>query len=274
MGKITVKTTDKKSGAVNIKVTKTRSRVSKNVKRAIKRAINAASETKIAVKQIWQQNIVLGAGLDAGSGLGLTTSGISGTPTTILPPLPQGDGDSQRDGNVVNPKKLVLKYSLRALDTTGNTAGTNPFRGKPFYARVIVYNKRYAIDDYANSGIIDKGTGVGNIDSSPDSWLEPYNKRDFKILYSKTYKMCAFSDTSVTPPSLENMPNGFKNFIMAKANIKIPKRLYYAKDADSDPQNCAPKMAVCICNVDGTVVTNVQYRLQVNTEAQLFYQDS
>lgn len=260
-GRMKITTTSTKTGKV-LKVVTAKVGVAKNVKKAIKRAINANIETKVAVKQVWQQNIVLGAGLDAGSGLGLTTTGISGAPSTILPSLTQNSSDAGRVGNLVKTKKLVLKYSLRALDTTGQTAGTNPFKGKPMYARVIVYNKRYAIDDYANSGIIDKGATVGNIDSSPDSWLEPYNRKDFRILYSKQFKLCAFSDKDgANPLTNENMPNGFRNFVNAKAIIKIPKKLYYAKDADSDPQNCSPKMAVCICNCDGTVVTAIQYRV-------------
>lgn len=244
------------------------------VKKYVNRRLNNAIETKIAVRQVWQQNVVLGAGLDAASGLGLTTSGLAGTPTTILPDVTAGSGDANRDGDVINPKKMVLKLSLRALDTTGNVAGTNPFRGKPMLCRVIVYNKRYANDDYANSGILDKGNTVGNIDSSPDSWLEPYNKKDFIIWYSKTFKMCAFSDTGTTPPTLENIPSGYVNYIAKRINIKIPKKLVFAKTADSQPQNYSPKMSICMCNVDGTVVSNVQYRIQVNAESQLYYTDA
>lgn len=249
-------------------------KVSQPVKTAIKRAVNNAIETKIAVKQIWQQNLVQGAGWDPASGLGLTTSGLGGTPTTILPSLPAGTGDANRVGDLVNPKRLMLKLSLRALDTTGNTAGTNPFRGKPMYVRVVVYNKRYAIDDYSPAGIIDKGNTVGNLDSSPDSWLEPYNKRDFKIFYSKTFKMCAFGDTSTTPPTLENMPNGYVNIVVKKISLKLPKKLFFAKNADSDPQNSSMKMGIAMCNVDGTVVSNTQFRVQVNAESQLYYTDA
>lgn len=249
-------------------------KVSVPVKKAIKRAINTAIETKISTKQIWQQNVVQGAGLDPGSGLGLTTTGISGAPSTILPSLPSGNGDANRDGDIVNPKRLVLKFSLRALDTTGNVTGTNPFRGKPMLCRVIIFNKRYAIDDYSPAGILDKGNTVGNLDSSPDSWLEPYNKKDFRIFYSKTFKLCAFSDTGTTPPTLENIPNGYVNYIAKKVSLKLPKKLYFAKTADTDPQNSSMKMSIAVCNVDGSVVGNTQFRVQVNAESALYYTDA
>lgn len=248
--------------------------VAPSVKNYVKRALDGAIESKVAVREVWKQNAVLGAGLDASSGLGLTTSGLAGTPTTILPDVPASSADAGRDGDIINPKRLILKLSLRALDTTGNTAGTNPFRGKPMLCRVIVYNHRYANDDYNNSGIIDKGATTGNLDSSPDSWLEPYNRKDFIIWYSKTFKLCAFADTGTTPPTLENIPNGYSNYIAKKIRVKIPKKLVYAKTADSQPQNYSPKMSICMCNVDGTVVSNIQYRIQVNAESQLYYTDA
>lgn len=248
--------------------------VSQPVKTAIKRAVNNAIETKCVVRQVWQQNLVQGAGLDPSSGLGLTTSGLSGAPDTILPLLPSGTGDANRVGDIINPKRLILKLSLRALDTTGLLTGTNPFMGKPFYVRVIVYNKRYAIDDYSTVGIIDKGNTTGNLDSLPDSWLEPYNKKDFRIFYSKTFKMCAFSDTSTTPPLLQNIPPGFSNFISKKIKLKLPKKLFFAKTADSQPQNSSMKMAIAVCNLDGTVASTTQFRCQVNCESQLYYNDA
>lgn len=263
-----IKVTSRK---VNNPVTKP---VSLPVKSAIKRAINNAIETKCAVKQIWQQQPVPGAGWDPSTGLGLTTSGISGSPTTILPSLTSSTGDAERVGDIINPKRLVLRFSLRALDTTGNTTGTNPFRGAPFYVRVVVYNKRYAIDDYSPTGIIDKGITTGNLDSSPDSWLEPYNKKDFKIFYSKTFKLCALADTGSIPPTIENSPNGFSNFIAKKVSLKLPKKLFFAKKADTDPQNSSMKMGVVVCNLNGSVVTNTQFRVQCNAESQLYYTDA
>lgn len=251
-----------------------KAKVSKTVKNAINKAISRNLETKCAVYQVWQQQPVGGAGLDPGSGLGLTTTGLSGAPSTIMPTIPAGSGDANRQGDIVMAKRCVLKYSIRALDTTGNTAGTNPFRGKPFQVRVIVFNHRYANDDYSPTGIIDKGNTTGNIDALPDSWLEPYNRKEFKILYSKTFKMCALSDTGTTPPTIENSPSQFLNFVAKRVSIKIPKRLLFNGNAASSATNFQPKMSICVANLDGTSISNIQFRAQFNAECQVYYTDA
>jgi len=249
-------------------------RVSKPLKRAINKAIANNIETKCQVRQIWQQNLVQGTGLDASSGLGLVTSGLSGTPNSIVPLVAQGDGDADRSGSVIRGKRLALKIILRALDTTGQTSGTNPFKGKPFLARVIVYNHRYALDDYGTAGIIDKGNTVGNLDSLPDSWLEPYDKKEFKILFSRQFKMCPFADKDGTNPiTVDNMPNGFSNVRVIRKMLKVPKRLLYTTTGNL-PNNYQPKLAIAICNLDGTGASTTQFRLQVSCETQLYYTDA
>lgn len=263
--KVTVSKKQKSNAVEQLKV--------KNIKKIVKRVVAGDEEIKCAYRQVWQQNLVQGAGLNPGSGLGLTTTGLSGAPDTICPQLALGTGRADRIGSKISPKKLQLRVGLRALDTTGNTTGTNPFRGKPMYVRVIIYNHRYAIDDYDPTNILDKGASLGNIDSLPDSWFERYNTKEFKIHYARTFKMCAFSDTGTTPPTLENSPNGFMNYVFKTINIKVPKSLLFNATTTS-PSNFAPKMAVCMCNLDGTIAGNTQFRIQVNAESRLYYTDA
>lgn len=244
-----------------------------NVKKIVRRVLKKDEEVKCGTLQVFQQNIVLGAGLNSSTGYGLTTTGIGGLPTSIVPLISNGTGMADRIGAYVNGKSLMVKYSLRALDTTGNTAGTNPFRGKPMYVRVVIYNHRYALDDYGNINILQKGNTTGNLDSLPDSYFERYNNKEFKIFYSKTFKLSAFSDTGSTPPTLENMPNGFSNFIVRRAYIKVPRKLIF-NGTNTEPSNFAPKMAVCMCNADGSVVGLTQYRVQVNAESRLYFTDA
>lgn len=245
----------------------------KNVKKIVKRVLKTNEETKCAVLEVFNQNLVPGAGLNYASGLGLFTSGAGGYPSSIVPLISPGTGDADRVGSTIQPKGLYLKFLLRAQNTTGNTTGTNPFRGVPMYVRVIIYNRKYATDDFDATNILDKGNTTGNIGSSPDAFLEPYNRRDFNIWYSRTFKMCALADTGSTPPSIENVPNGFQYMVQGRAKIKVPKQLYYSGTSTS-PTNYSPKMAICMCNLDGTVVSNLQYRVMVNSECKLYYTDA
>lgn len=247
------------------KAKSTKPKVSKPVKVAIKRAINSKLETKIAVKELFNRIAVPGAGLDTANTLGLSTQ------LGIIPNLLRGTDDAARTGDIIHPKRLVLKYSIRARDITA-AVGNNPYR-QPFMVRVIVYNHRYALDDFAATQIIDKGATSGNLDSSPDSWLEPYNRKEFKIHYSKTFKIAPLIDASVTPSVIQNMPNGYQYFAYGKVNIKVPKRLLYNGSA-SLPVNSMPQLAFAVCQVDGTPITGAQFRCEVNSESQLYYTDA
>lgn len=275
-------TSSKKGGKSNAKSSKSKSnksnrsskQLSKDQKSQVEKIVKKNEETKIAPFEVFNQNLIVSSGLNAASGLGLTTTGLGGFPATIIPPIIQGLNNSDRIGNKISPQKFVVKYMIRAQDTTGNTAGTNPFRGKPFLVRMILYNQRYAIDDANNNNIIDKGATNGNIGSSPNDWLEPYNREDFKIYYSKTFKMVALSDTGTTPPTVENVPNGFKYLVAGRIYLKTPKALKYGSYSTSLPSNFAPKLAFCVCNADGSVVGASQYRAMVNVETQLYYTDA
>lgn len=245
----------------------------KNIKRIVRAVVNKDEEVKCATYQIWQQNVVQGTGLNVQTGYGLTTSGLSGAPSGIVPAIGNGTGRADRIGANIRPTSFFVKFGLRALDTTGNTTGTNPFKGKPMLVRVLIYNHRYATDDYDNTNILDKGATTGNIDSLTDSWFEKYNKKEYIIHWSKTYKMSALVDTGGATPSVENSPNGFSNYINRTAYIKVPKKLMY-NGATNLPSAFAPKMAVCVCNLDGTGASLTNFRIQVNAESRLYYYDA
>jgi len=237
--------------------------VSSKVKSYVKRTINNNMETKIAVKEVFNRIAVPGAGLDTSNGLGLcTTAGI-------IPALTRNDSDADRTGEEVTAKKLVLKYSIRARDISGTT---NPFR-QPFMVRVICFNQRFALDEASQTGIIDKGATAGNLDSSPDSWLEPYNKKVFKIHYSKTFKMAPLIDGTVNPVQIQNMPNGHLCWVAKTTTIKVPKKLLYNGN-QSIPTNAQPQLAIAVCNIDGTPVSQLNYRVEFNAETQLYYTDA
>lgn len=241
--------------------------VNNSVKSYVKRAINNAGETKLALREVFKQIAIPGTGLDSASGLGLfTTAGC-------LPSIVRGDGPADRDGDSIRVKDFIVKWTLRGKDIT-SAAGTNPNK-TPMWVRVIVYNHRFALDEANPNNIIDKGNTSGNLDSSPDSWLEPYDKKEFIIHYSKTYKMAPLMNYSVgtgVSATVENMPNGFNHFIQGSKRIKIPAKLLYNGTA-SQPTNCMPMVAFCVVNVDGLATPATQFRIDVNCETKLTYFD-
>lgn len=241
-------------------------KVSQTVKKAIKSAINRQGELKMAANlTIADQVSVTGAGLNTPQGLGFVSS------SSIVPIVVQGAGEANRNGNVIRPKNLSLRYTLRALPTT--EAGTNPFKGIPFLVRVVVFKHRWAIDEASQTGLLQIGNSSQNLGSTPDNWLNPYNKDEFKIYYSKNFKFSALSHISSTGTlNTENQANGFQTFAMKKVSIKLPETLKY-NDNNGAATNEGFFLAVACCNIDGTVISNSQSRLQLNAETYMSFYD-
>lgn len=248
----------------------TKPKVSKALKKAINNAIKKQDELKMATNlTLADQYSVPGAGLNTGASLGYVSN------TSIVPIVTQGAGEANRIGNVIRPKTLSLRYSLRALPTTdaASPVNTNPFKGIPFLVRVVVFQHRWAIDEASQTGILQNGNSSQNLGSTPDNWMMPYNKEEYRIFYTKSYKMSALSHVSSTGAyNTENQANGFKTFVMKRTKIKLPKTLKY-NDNNGAATNAGMFLAVAICNIDGTVVSNAQSRLQLNAESYLSFYD-
>lgn len=241
--------------------------VSSNVKSAIKRAINNELEVKCApVLTLADQQPIAGTGLNNATGYGFTAG------ASIVPALANGPGEATRIGNIVNVKKLVLKYTIQALAVTV-AGGTNNFLALPFMARVIVYRHRYANDDNSNIGILDQGATSANLGSTPDLWTEPYNRKEYVIGYSKQFLMQPIANNTATGTVADNVASNTKPFVSGKAIIKMPKKLIY-NDVTTIPSNAAWYVAFAVCNIDGTGALNTQFRARCNASSYLYYTDA
>lgn len=256
--------------------------VSSPVKSYVNKVINRNEETKCSVRlNIADQVSVTGAGLNTPSGLGFVS------PASIIPAITQGTDAASRIGNKIKTKNLKLAFTLRAQNVSNSLT---PFPATPFLCRVIVFRHKYANDDYSQNNILDLGNTSGNLGSTPDTWIEPYNKEEYTILYSKQWVMQPIKDetrytfpatvagagntTMLNTPVSEVPQNGAKNFIMKKVNIKVPKTLIYNDSVSSLPTNQNMYMAVACCNLDGTIVSSVQSRVMLNAESYLYFKDA
>lgn len=243
----------------------------RNIKRIVNRVIKGHTELKTATNlTIADQVSVYGAGLNTPVGLGFVSS------SNIIPLVTQGASEGNRIGNSIRPKWLSLRYTLRAQPTTDSASPTNnnPFKGVPFLCRVIVFKHRWAIDEGSQTGILQSGASSQNLGSTPDNWVMPYNTDEFKIYYSKQYKMQALAHTGSTGVlNTENQGYGLQNFVVRRCRIPMPKVLRF-NDNNGSATNEGFFMAVAVCNVDGTVVTNIQTRVQINAESYMDFYDN
>lgn len=242
-------------------------KVAPKIKKAIRSAISRSEEVKCSPQlTIADQQVINGTGLDKGNNLGYTNT------NSIVPQIVQGVGDGQRIGNVVNCRKLLVKYTIQALAVTA-LGGTNPFLALPFLVRVIIYRHRYATDDFGNTGILDVGNTAQNLGSTPDSWIEPYNRKEFIIGYSKQFLMQPIANNTGAATVADNVATGAKQFVSGKAYIKMPKKLHF-NDTTNIPTNAGWFLSFACCNIDGTGATLTQFRARVNAESFLYYTDS
>lgn len=251
-------------------------RVSKNVKSAIKRAISATEEVKYAIYNIANQQLVTGAGLNTAANLGFVST------QSIIPQISQGSTINTRDGNSICVKSLIVRYRINALPTTitGATAALNPWPAQPFLVRVILFRHKYANDDNSTAILLKAGTGstAQSLDSSPRSWILPYNKEQYHIYYSKEYVMqpCKrYTDVSNSANlAADASPApGTKQFVYGRVKVKLPSKLTYS-DGTAIPNNAGLYMAVAMCNTDGYIVTSTQTRFEFNADAELYFTDA
>jgi len=264
------KTARSSSRAVSVykstKPTKIASIPKKSFNSAVRRVIKQEMEVKTAPNlTVFDQATVKGTGLDYNNGFGLTS-------LNIVPSVANGPNEGQRIGNIVKPKRLVLRYTIRANPVTA-AGGTNPKPALPFLCRVIVYRHRYAMDDPSNNAIIDVGGANTNLASTPDYWIEPYNRKEFLIVHSKQWLMQPITNNSGASTVADNVAHGTKQFLTHKTTIPMPRKLLY-NDLGSVATNCSFYMAVACCNTDGTSDLANIFRAQVNAETYLYFTDA
>lgn len=256
-----------------------RKTVAPSIKRVVKSMIKSTEEVKKAPLLTLANNVsVSGAGLNY-NGAALLNGWASTTGAGVIPIISQGTGQSNRIGNIVIPKYCDVNFSLRALPTTdAATIGgnPNPFRGKAFLVRVILYRHRYAIDDFGQTGIMEEGGASADLSGNPQQWMERYNRDEYMIKYTKTYKMT--SDTHLTNNAgtnflyLDQMANSHKNFVYGKIRVKLPKLIY--NDTLNQPTNCAYYLAVAVCNQDSSAISTAQSRVQLSARTFMTYTDA
>lgn len=254
----------------------------KNIKKIVKSVMKKQVELKYAVQETTANNVqVAGSGLlyDGVTNLRGWCSGAS-IGAGIIPSIPPGSGEGSRIGNQIIPKTLRLKYFLQALPTTDSVTGalnTNPYKGMPFRVRVLVFRHRYANDDYSQADLLNLGNSNISFGSGIDNFFRPYNKDEYIIVHSKSYKMAAIkhmAGASLETVTTENVPNGSMSFIYHSCTIPLPKVLRY-NDGVNVATNQAYFMAVAVCNEDGSIITaGTHRRLQLNAETGLSYYDA
>lgn len=250
-------------------------------KRAIKAAVNTAKVRNLKrivrsvmskTQEIKMTPLLTVADATNIPGAGLTSGGL-GVLSQVVPVVAQGTTQIARIGNKIKPVKLQVRYTINALPTTV-AGGTNPFRGLPFFVKVVVYRHRYNRGDSSPDALMESGTGSSALGNAVDTYFRPFNKGEYEIAYSKLHKMSPARHLDATYGLIE--PNSqdpkLTSFIVRRFNCKVPKSILF-NDTNTQPTNVNWYIGFALCNVDGSAITGSQTRATVNCESYLYFRD-
>lgn len=201
----------------------------------------------------------------------------------IIPGIRQGVQEGERIGNEIMCKKL---YIQGLVNLVFNPSATRSKVG----VRVMMFSvKGFAsgTDAIANApdwidGILRDGVNVRPFDGSIRSYFLPHNSDMITLHAEKKFSLTQpfLWNTGISPdatsvPIQEQYATKFW-----KASIKCKsKRLKFTKNAlggssSTVPENWGPLIAVGYCKLDGSAPDVLDTGLQMQTSAQLYYEDA
>lgn len=234
------------------------------IARVVKKIVDSKIEDKLIINSTVMQAVNVPAS-------GLTAAG-AGALSPITPLISQGITEATRIGNKVFAKKLWLRYTINALPTT-EAGFTNPFRGLPFFVRVVVYRHRYNLGDSSPDALVNFNNTTINLDNNVDTYFRPYNRDEYQILYSATHKMAPCRHLGASAFTDINQDSKMTSWLVRKVGIAVPKVMRF-NDNNATPTNFNAYIGVAVCNVDGSVISGSQTRCTVNCESNLYFQDA
>lgn len=241
-------------------------KLSKPVRTAINRLINAKQEKKFTTSQLSQQ---------FNSSIG-NTGGPNGYSEfySLIPAIPQGVHQNERVGDTVRPTSMVLNMLLTATDYASS------FSGK---VRIFVLEDLTIADANLQAVglpnadlLLDAGGVQGPYDGTQAQHLMPTNKTRYRILHDR---VVSIQKGTGNQGQLANSYTGDAVYATPASHhqlrFKLPTRKVWKYDADSDtlPSNQAVWLAIGYVNDNNVVdVTNLRVTAQWNTT--VYFTDS
>lgn len=229
----------------------------------VKQMLGRKNEVKFFTQAIATKTVLNGTGFNTTGNFGFN-SGV------IIPQISQGIGQTQRNGNQINPKgKLLVKGHVLALPTSSTT---NPFPNMPFYVRIVIWRHKLNYTQTTNSDILDNGfTAGGNpFDGTLDDLNVPFNKDKYDIGGVRIFSIQP--NSTVGTYSAENLSK-FPISRYFKMYVKLPSKLVY-NDAPLEPSNCRWYLSAGVVNHDGTLSVNTNYRANITADATMRWTDA
>lgn len=192
--------------------------------------------------------------------------------------LTQGTGNGSRIGNKVRVKRMTFKGTLVCYPYN---ASTHPVP-QPLQVKMFIFYPRQNAGlvpaPFTAANFFDFNNGVNGFRNDlVDMWATP-NSELYTVVATRTFKLGLA--TSVMYPSGTNGPNNFSNNdFKLNCNFSVnytkylPKNVVY-NDNTIDSTSRSLYALFCLCNADGTAITNTVRPCGMQYQCDAVYEDA
>jgi len=257
---------------------KTVKRVVKKVSRVPRQLVTKQQLYKAISKNIETKKVTTRYGLTSfNSGINSTSDLI-----TVVPPVANGTGETQRVGSQISPIKLVIRgyiaYGCDTLDSATN------IQAKILLGRLFLFQdkaiKQYGNVSNVNLNILDIGGSPSYFDGFAVNWLDPTNKTQhtfFKDMKFKMLKPFGQVNSTTNANNIVSMDNSlFKPFSITLTKKHLPAKFNYDENSGSGtfPVNFAPYLALGYANSMNYAPDTSITQLKLMFDSTLYYKDA
>lgn len=263
-------------------------RLSKPVKKAIKKIVRSQEETKY-----WATQLMLNQTIDPA--IHTPADPGNATPTggdmyPLVPWMPEGDGESERVGRSITPTKC--KFDVFA---TFNQQGDPPAVGLANVIYLVIYvlkskvQRQWTPTSTQYLQLLDAGDGTSTMFGAPDGsggyntdahFLEfPIEKSQFTLLKKKVIKLVkndGFTNTgSGATTTYATSPNTSATCYRGSVSYKLPKLLWDTTDSHSVyPTNNGTFVAFGYCRGDNLTTLASPQMVSLSVRNHVWYKDA
>lgn len=239
-----------------------RPRVSKTIKRYVKRQIHSNIENKFLVTVAQNQTVSV-------------ANATAPYSVNLMPAIAQGTGRTNRVANKVTLRKAIIRgqISLKGYNATTNPTCSGQLV-KMWLVSVVQQNPS-ALPAVATTGFFDYTTGSTGFGGSSLDCQLPVSKEDFRVLASKSFKLGITSSTSFTSSAVWNDNSQMSAPFYFDYSKHFKQKLSYADSAVSSyPLNRNCFLVVQVVPADNTTAASTIQPLSITYAIHQEFEDA
>jgi len=236
-----------RSGVMKLGMYQKAKGVSPYLKKAIKAVVDAGKEKKDIVFQV-----------NNGANISVSQT-AAGTPPQMFflaPVLLQGDGQGERNGNIINVKEYKLRFRV-GLPSNSNYAGTTPMRVTVWVGNLKGQEWVQPVSaDFQKLLHITPNTEYGEYSIEPETSMLPVNAEYWNIVARKTYMVGYQNGGGAGGTYLQTFGSEVRAFYEDEIDIRSMCKRWTYDDNSNYPRNMGMYMFVtCTLGAGSTMPT-------------------